>query len=248
MAAASITTAVPVATDSASALPQLDAIPVPPTLSRALGVSTGIYPESESQPAPTSDLIEDESSKSDSRYLITSPYTTPEHLLDLSTLDTPNRLLAQALTTLTPTRADYATAPYAESFNWSSVSATLHDLAAKEGYSWKRQSFYVVVFRSTLQTDIDGERLHLLDERSHAEAVTSGGLLRYWFGVKNEKRENLATCVWRSREDARAGGTGPWHAKARGAARVMYEQIVFTTLELVVGEEVGEWEFREWKH
>ncbi|KAL4905853.1 hypothetical protein BDW74DRAFT_177552 [Aspergillus multicolor] len=248
MAAASISTAVPVATDGASALSQLDAIPVAPTIHETTGVPTGVDPVSESQSASVSDSLDDKPSRADSRYLITSPYTTPEHLLDLSTLDTPNRLLAQALTTLTPTRADYATAPYTESFNWSSVSATLHELAAKEGYSWQRQSFYVVVFRSTLQADIDGDRLHLLDERSHAEAVASGGLLKYWFGVKNEKRENLATCVWRSREDARAGGTGPWHAKARGAARVMYEQIVFTTLELVVGEGVGEWEFREWKH
>jgi hypothetical protein len=53
--------------------------------------------------------------------------------------------------------------------------------------------------------------------------------------------------VWRSREDARAGGTGPWHAQARGAAKTMYERIEFTTLELVVGEKAGDWEFKEWK-
>jgi stalled ribosome alternative rescue factor ArfA len=52
--------------------------------------------------------------------------------------------------------------------------------------------------------------------------------------------------VWRSREDAHRGGTGPWHRKARGAAREMYEKIVFTTMELVVGDEVGEWSFGEW--
>ncbi|KAL4914163.1 hypothetical protein BDW62DRAFT_191021 [Aspergillus aurantiobrunneus] len=180
--------------------------------------------------------------------LITSPYTTPEHLLDLSTLDAANQFLAKALTTLTPTRPDYATAPYTESFNWGSVFETLHDLATRQGQPWTRRSFYVVVFRSLLRADADGDRLHLLDERSHAEAVASGGLLKYWFGVKNEKTENLATCVWRSREDARAGGTGPWHAQARGAAKGLYERIEFTTLELVVGEQVGNWEFREWRN
>ncbi|KAL4796407.1 hypothetical protein BDV19DRAFT_360917 [Aspergillus venezuelensis] len=180
-------------------------------------------------------------------HLITSPYTTPEHQLDLSTLETPNRLLAQALKVLEPTRLDYATAPYIESFNWPSIISKLHSLAAEEKFSWQRTSFYVVAFRSILRADADGDRLHLLDERSHAEAVRSGGLLKYWFGSKNEWRENLATCVWRSREDARAGGTGPWHAQARGAARAMYEKIEFTTMELVVGEEEGEWELKAWR-
>ncbi|KAJ0424666.1 hypothetical protein BJY00DRAFT_276114 [Aspergillus carlsbadensis] len=197
-------------------------------------------PTSEAEPTPTPSL-------SNNSLLITSPYTTADHLLDLTTLDTPNRLLAQALTALTPIRDDYATGPYTESFNWTAVFKKLHELAAAEGYAWKRERFYVVAFRSILNADADGDRLHLLDERSHAEAVASGGLLKYWFGSKNAKRENLATCVWRSREDARAGGTGPWHAKARGAAKEMYERIVFTTLELVIGEGVGDWEFSAWK-
>ncbi|KAL4741445.1 hypothetical protein BDV11DRAFT_168226 [Aspergillus similis] len=248
MAAAAVTTPAPVATDGGPAQPraQLSSIPVPPAIPTAVGAPPGFHLEPQS--APVSSSLEGEPSKAQGNLLITSPYTTPEHLLDLSTLDTPDRLLAQALTTLKPVRQDYATAPYTDSFNWASVFLTFHSLAAKEGYSLSRQSFYVVVFRSVLQADSDGDRLHLLDERSHAEAVSSGGLLKYWFGVKNERRENLATCVWRSREDARAGGTGPWHAQAREAARGMYEKIEFTTLKLVVGEKVGEWEFREWKH
>ena len=60
--------------------------------------------------------------------------------------------------------------------------------------------------------------------------------------------DDLSLGLWRSREDARAGGTGPWHAQARAAAREMYEKIEFRTLELVVGEKAGQWEFREWKH
>jgi hypothetical protein len=159
----------------------------------AVGAPTGFHVESQS--ALVSKTLEDEPSKAQSNLLITSPYTTREHLLDLSTLDTPNRLLAQALTTLTPVRPDYATAPYTDSFNWASVFLKFYSLAAKEGYSLSRQSFYVVVFRSVLQADADGDRLHLLDERSHAEAASSGGLLKYWFGVKNGRRENLATCM-----------------------------------------------------
>ncbi|EAW22854.1 uncharacterized protein NFIA_015470 [Aspergillus fischeri NRRL 181] len=190
--------------------------------------------------------IADSDSDLDAQLLITSPYNSPLHLLNLQTLDPHSRLLAQALTILRPVRADYATAPYADSFNWPSVFAFLRDLSTREGYTWSRTKFYVVVFRSTLLADADADRLHELDARSHQEAVASGGLLKYWFGTKNARRENLATCVWRSREDAHRGGTGPWHRKARGAAREMYEKIVFTTMELVVGDEVGEWSFAEW--
>ncbi|KAL4879518.1 hypothetical protein BJY04DRAFT_93681 [Aspergillus karnatakaensis] len=189
----------------------------------------------------------EETTKSSTNLLISSPYTTPDHLLDLSTLPTQSRLLAQALTVLTPIRPDYATAPYTESFNWPTVFETLSTLSEAEPHTWTTNSFYVVVFRSVLNEDVDLDRLSLLDERSHAEATESGGLLKYWFGVKNGRRENLATCVWRSRQDARAGGTGPWHAKARAAAKNIYENITFTTLELVIEDNVKRWEIRPWK-
>ncbi|RHZ60227.1 uncharacterized protein CDV56_108216 [Aspergillus thermomutatus] len=218
--------------------------------------------------SPHQDINSPAESKSNSKSdpqahsLIASPYNSALHLLNLQSLDTPNRLLAQALTILHPVRDDYATAPYADSFNWSSVFAFLRDLSIREGHVWSRTRFYVVVFRSTLLAGADGDRLHELDARSHQEAVASGGLLKYWFGTKNGRRENLATCkssfvffldggvdwvgLWRSREDAHRGGTGPWHRRARGAARELYEKIVFTTMELVVGDEVGEWTFGEW--
>lgn len=127
--------------------------------------------------------------------LITSPYNDPRHLLDLKTLDTANQLLAKALTIFQPIRADYATAPYLDSFNWQAVFDFLRDLAQREeGFHWTRQSFYVVAFRSRLFPDADSERLGELDAYSHQEATTSGGLLKYWFGVKNGNCENLATC------------------------------------------------------
>ncbi|RHZ62210.1 hypothetical protein CDV55_106349 [Aspergillus turcosus] len=197
-------------------------------------------------PDITASSTADSDSEARAQLLIISPYNSPLHLLNLQTLDPPHRLLAQALTILRPVRADYATAPYADSFNWANVFAFLRDLSTAEGHSWSRTRFYVVVFRSTLSASADAERLYELDARSHQEAVASGGLLKYWFGTKNARRENLATCIWRSREDAHRGGTGPWHRKARGAARELYEKIVFTTMELVVGDEVGEWSFDHW--
>ncbi|KAB8077380.1 hypothetical protein BDV29DRAFT_168338 [Aspergillus leporis] len=181
-----------------------------------------------------------------SNLLITSPYNHPKHLLDLTTLDKANRFLAKAFTILRPIRHDYATAPYTETFNWEDVFGFLRGLASADGYKWQRQHFYVVVFRSRLRADADNQRLHDLDAYSHQEACASGGLLKYWFGTKNESRENLATCVWRSRNDARLGGTGPWHKKARGAARDMYEHITFMTLKLVIEDDVRSWSVADW--
>ncbi|KAL2004206.1 hypothetical protein VTN02DRAFT_5349 [Thermoascus thermophilus] len=178
--------------------------------------------------------------------LIVSPYNDPAHLLDLKTLDTPNRLLATALTVFKPVRDDYATAPYTETFNWDAVVELLRDLAQAEGYQWRRQKFYVVVFRSRLFPDVDMQLLHDLDVHSHREATASGGLLKYWFGTKDENHQNLATCIWRSRTDARLGGTGPWHQRARGAARDLYERIVFTTLKLVIDDGATAWEISDW--
>ncbi|KAL2221272.1 hypothetical protein M432DRAFT_605757 [Thermoascus aurantiacus ATCC 26904] len=178
--------------------------------------------------------------------LIVSPYNEPGHLLDLKTLDTPNQLLAKALTIFKPIRDDYATAPYTESFNWEAVIELLRDLCAAEGYRWQRQKFYVVTFRSRLFPDVDMQLLHDLDVHSHREATASGGLLKYWFGTKDENHRNLATCIWRSKADARLGGTGPWHQRARAAARDFYERIVFTTLKLVIDDGAAAWEISDW--
>lgn len=135
-------------------------------------------------------------SNDDQQQLIISPYNDKHHLLDLQALDTPNQLLALALTLLKPIRPDYATAPYTESFNWDAVFNFLRDLAHATGHHWTETDFYVVEFRSCLRSDADPVALHELDAWSLQEAVESGGLLKYWFGTKNGKRENLATCMF----------------------------------------------------
>lgn len=126
--------------------------------------------------------------------LIASPYNDEPHLLDLDTLDTQSRLLALALASFKPIRDDYATAEYLDSFNWQEVFDLVKAFSEAEGHTWTKQSFYVVAFRSKLQPGVDMDRLHALDAYSHQEAVASGGLLKYWFGTKNEERRNLATC------------------------------------------------------
>jgi hypothetical protein len=126
--------------------------------------------------------------------LIASPYNDTPHLLDLETLDTQSRLLALALASFTSIRPDYATAPYIENFNWDEVFNLVKSFADAEGHRWTSQTFYVVAFRSILLPGVDNDHLHALDAYSHQEAVASGGLLKYWFGTKNEERRNLATC------------------------------------------------------
>lgn len=134
-----------------------------------------------------------DSSDIDSR-LIASPYNASPHLLDLNSLDTQSRLLSLAFAYFTPIRDDYATAEYLDSFNWTEVFDLLKSFSKAEGHAWTRQTFYVVSFRSTLQPGVDNDHLHDLDAYSHQEATASGGLLKYWFGTKNKKRQNLATC------------------------------------------------------
>ncbi|KAF2402681.1 hypothetical protein EJ06DRAFT_505621 [Trichodelitschia bisporula] len=180
--------------------------------------------------------------------LITSPYNTPFHTQDLTPLPRASALLSLALTTLTPTRADYATAPYLESFNWPAVLALLRDLCTATQHVWTNTTFYTVIFRSTLKHKGAAYRTRLgeLDEGSHVEAVASGGLLKYWFGDTDGERRNLATCIWHSRADAHRGGKGPGHARARRAAGEFYEGFEFSTWRLVVEDGTRGVRLEEW--
>ena len=126
--------------------------------------------------------------------LIASPYNLPDNLLDLSKYDHHVQNFAKALTLFKPVRDDYATAEYCDSFNLSTIFAFLSELNRASGLVWKRRQFYVVTFRSRLTPNADSDRLFDLDRHSHREAMESGGLIKYWYGAKDEERRNLATC------------------------------------------------------
>lgn len=128
-------------------------------------------------------------------HLISSPYSDLANQLTLPDLELTYRLFAFALTILKPIRTDYATGPYLQIFNWSDVFSLLRLLCKSSGLQWRRTEFYVVIFRSKLNEDVDRDRLGLLDQKSHEEACASGGLLKYWFGSPNIERRNLATCM-----------------------------------------------------
>ena len=131
---------------------------------------------------------------STNRFLLASPYLTQDHLLDLPTFTKQEQLMAKALTVMAPVRADYAVSPYAEAFNWATVIDALRLLVRQEGLVWHRQAFHSIAFRSLLAPAADYARLSEMDERAHAEATSSGGLLKYWFGEPDGNRRNIATC------------------------------------------------------
>lgn len=128
-------------------------------------------------------------------HLVVSPYSSIPHLLDLRELEESPRLLAKALAVLQSVREDYATAPYHLSFNWDAVTEQLKSLLEISKYQWKRQHFYIVIFRSQIPPTTDRIHLGRLDQKSHAEATKSGGLLKYWFGLPDANGRNLATCT-----------------------------------------------------
>ena len=110
--------------------------------------------------------------------LVVSPYTTLPHLLDIRSVEQDSALLAMALTIMTPTRTDYATAEYHLSFNWQEVIQLLRRRCKQFDYQWSKKSFYVIAFRSQIPPETDRSHLIELDELSHQEATESGGLLK----------------------------------------------------------------------
>lgn len=112
------------------------------------------------------------------RHLIQSPYTERAHQLDLDTLSYENQVLAKALTVMTNTREDYATAPYNESFNWQEVFVELQRLVRNSDQTFKETSFYIVAFRSQIKPSTDYSHLGELDKAAHKEAIDSGGFLK----------------------------------------------------------------------
>lgn len=136
-----------------------------------------------------------EESRATEDLLVVSPYTSRAHLLDLTLLNHAQVLLAKALTILSPLTDAYATSPYISSFNWEAVVSLLAATARTGGFAWKEQFFYVIIFRSQVPPSTNRSDLAALDMRAHAEAMASGGLLKYWFGTPDADGRNLATCM-----------------------------------------------------
>lgn len=112
------------------------------------------------------------------RFLIASPYSDQEHLLDLESLDTENQLLSEALQSMKAVTEEYATRPYVDSFNWEEVIDRVRELATARQHSFKETSWYIVAFRSQIKPTTVYPDLGALDKAAHAEAMASGGFLK----------------------------------------------------------------------
>jgi hypothetical protein len=142
--------------------------------------------------------------------------------------------LYEACQQLSPIHPDHATLPIQEGFNWSS---SLGDVGFER--------LYLVVFRSVLRATADLELLYELDELAHAEAIEAGGLLFYFRGVINERRESLSFCLWEDGEQARRASGGSSHRAAMGIVIEMYESYILERYDLVkVGGTKGSFVFR----
>lgn len=69
---------------------------------------------------------------------------------------------------------------------------------------------------------------------------------RYWFGSPDAEGRNLATCIWRSKEDAKLGGRGEAHRRAAGAAVKSYVSWGIERLALEIKDGAIDWEIRDW--
>lgn len=121
-------------------------------------------------------------------------------------------VLHRACQQISPIHPDYATRPIQEGFDWASTLA---------GCRFDR--LYLVVFRSVRLPTADLEVLREYDDRAYAEALESGGLLRYFKGTMNERRECLSFCLWETREQAVKAAGASSHQSAAGISVRMYE-------------------------
>jgi hypothetical protein len=129
--------------------------------------------------------------------------------------------LHEASQRISPKHPDYAMRPVEDGFDWSSLA----------GCRFER--LYLVVFRSVRRPEADLALLRAYDDRAYEEALGSGGLLRYFKGEANERRECVSFCLWESREQAVSAAGAASHQSAAGISAQMYESYELERYDLV---------------
>jgi hypothetical protein len=124
-------------------------------------------------------------------------------------------VLHRACQRISPIYPDYATRPIQDGFSWSSSLA---------GCTFDR--LYLVVFRSVRRPSADLDLLREHDDRAYEKALESGGLLRYFKGDANERRECLSFCLWETRGQAIEAAGASSHQSAVDISVRMYESYV----------------------
>lgn len=125
-----------------------------------------------------------------------------------------------------------------QSFNWSSLPAMEKETEGE---------WYGVAFRSVRRSGSDSSSLYAADRLAHEEAVHSGGLLFYWYGVPDPSTgENLATCVWTSRAEAQVASRLRMHGLAARESRRVYEQYSLFRYRVVKRQGEKEVRLEQW--
>ncbi|XP_057827361.1 uncharacterized protein LOC131038820 [Cryptomeria japonica] len=111
------------------------------------------------------------------------------------------------------------TTPIQSCFRWDS-------LFTLPPFTKQNMKLYGVAFRSVRKSDCvdDDSLLYAADASAYQEVLTSGKLIGYWYGTLNERRECLASCIWRNREAAESVMSAPLHIKAASLATHFYER------------------------
>src|SRR5918994_3171857 len=121
-------------------------------------------------------------------------------------------VVRRACQRISPIHPEYAARPIQDGFSWSSSLA---------GCPFDR--LYLVVFRSVRRPDADLDLLREHDDRAHEKALESGGLLRYFKGEADERRDCLSFCLWETREQAIEASGAAAHQSAAEISVRMYE-------------------------
>lgn len=140
--------------------------------------------------------------------------------------------LQEAAQRIHPVRPDYPNLPIEQGFDWPAIA----------GHDFER--LYLVVFRSVRRPDADLDLLRWFDDLAYAEALASGGLLRYFKGDADGRGHCLSFCLWESREAALRAAGGKKHAQASDITARMYVSYDLERHELTPGEAGGRPAFR----
>ena len=140
--------------------------------------------------------------------------------------------LQEAAQRIHPVRPDYQNLPIEQGFDWPVIAGQDFD------------TLYLVVFRSERLPDADLDLLRWFDDLAYAEALASGGLLRYFKGDADDRRRCLSFCLWESREAALRAAGGKKHEQAASITARMYVSYDLERYVLTPGDDGGGPDFR----
>ncbi|HEV2745016.1 MAG TPA: hypothetical protein VGV91_17805 [Rubrobacter sp.] len=140
--------------------------------------------------------------------------------------------LQEAAQRIHPVRPDYQNLPIEQGFDWPIIAGQDFD------------QLYLVVFRSERLPDADLDLLRWFDDLAYAEALASGGLLRYFKGDADDRRRCLSFCLWESREAALRAAGGKKHEQAASITARMYVSYDLERYILTPGDDDGRPDFR----